>query len=258
MNQQSDFTAALFDPNTSVSAALKTWNGSDPARRFDVYRNNVLSALIEALADTFPVTQQLVGKRFFRAMARAFAGAHPPRSPVMSDYGDAFPAFIERFSPAGSVPYLADVARLEYFRVRAYHAPDADPLDAKALASHLADSERLPMLRASLHPSATLLQSRFAAISIWAAHQGNGELAHIDIRQPEQALVIRPALAVDVVPLDSGSWHFAAALQRGENLGAALESVTATVARFDPVASLGRLIQAGLITSLQPAPECQR
>jgi hypothetical protein len=58
-----------------------------------------------------------------------------------------FPDFIEQFEPASSVPYLADVARLEMLRVRAFHAADADPLTARSGRASLADPERLPRFK---------------------------------------------------------------------------------------------------------------
>ena len=70
---QSAFADALLDPARPCPPGLRTWNGSDPARRLAVYRNNVVSSLIDALADTFPVVQRLVGTEFFRAMAGVFA-----------------------------------------------------------------------------------------------------------------------------------------------------------------------------------------
>ncbi|GGO77144.1 DUF2063 domain-containing protein [Marinobacterium nitratireducens] len=249
------FAAALLDPNRAAPSDIRTWNGSDPVRRFAVYRNNVIASLIEALADTFPVCRQLVGDDFFRAMALEFVRASPPSSPRMSDYGEEFPSFIERFTPAASVAYLADVARLERLRVDAYHAADNEPLDVTAAADCLADTAQLPLLRARLHPSAGLLRSRFAAVSIWAAHQGRGTMKSLKIDQPQQALVIRPSLDVEVVPLDLASWTFATALNRHETLGAALESTRQTHADFDVAQSLGLLLRAGLIIALQPGME---
>ena len=113
MTTHADFAAALLDPEAALPAGLVVWNGSDPAHRFAVYRNNVTSALSDVLADSFPVTQQLVGEEFFRAMARVFLRRSPPSSPMLSAYGEGFPAFVEDFAPARAVPYLADVARLE-------------------------------------------------------------------------------------------------------------------------------------------------
>lgn len=74
-----DFAAALLDPARPAPAGLTSWNGSDPAQRFAVYRNNVTVSLIDALADTFPVVQALVGVDFFRTMAREFVRATSTR-----------------------------------------------------------------------------------------------------------------------------------------------------------------------------------
>src|SRR3546814_2803389 len=83
----------------------------------------------------------------------------------ISFYGDSLPAFIETFSPTASVPYLADVARLEMLRVRAYHAADSTPLSTDAIARFLADTDTLPLLRVALSPSLFLLRSRYAVVT---------------------------------------------------------------------------------------------
>ncbi len=121
MTAHADFAAALLDPDVAAPDGLVAWNGSDPAHRFAVYRNNVTSALSDVLADSFPVTQQLVGEEFFRAMARIFLRGSPPPSPILTAYGEGFPAFVADFAPARTVPFLADVARLEWLRLRALH-----------------------------------------------------------------------------------------------------------------------------------------
>ena len=91
------FARALLDPALPCPDGLRAHNGSDPAVRFAVYRNNVVTSLVDALADGFPVVRQLVGDEFFTAMARVHVARHPPRSAVLSDWGDAFAAFIDDF-----------------------------------------------------------------------------------------------------------------------------------------------------------------
>jgi hypothetical protein len=139
MSIHASFSDALLDPAAPCPPGLSSWNGSDPAQRFAIYRNNVVVGLVDALADTYPVTQELVGEAFFRAMVREFVRAAPPRSPVLALYGQGFAEFIESFPPAAGLPYLAEVARLEMLRVRAWHAADAVPVTHKALATALAD-----------------------------------------------------------------------------------------------------------------------
>lgn len=53
MSHQQAIAAALLDPAQPCPPGLTTWNGSDPAHRFAVYRNNVIVSLVDALADTF-------------------------------------------------------------------------------------------------------------------------------------------------------------------------------------------------------------
>ena len=97
---QAEFAAALLDAERPVPAGLCAWNGSDPARRFAVYRNNVIVSLVAALADTFPVLRQLVGDEFFDAMAGLYVRAHPPTSPVLAHYGEGLADWLAAFEPA--------------------------------------------------------------------------------------------------------------------------------------------------------------
>jgi hypothetical protein len=250
MSDQRLFAAALLDADAPCPAGLTAWNGSDPARRFAVYRNNVIVSLVDALADTFPVTLELVGDQFFRAMAGIFVRGAPPGSVLLAEYGTGFPDFIAAFEPARSVPYLADVARLEMLRVRAFHAADADPVTPEQVARALADPERLPALRATCHPSLGVLSSRYAIVSLWAAHQGIGDLARVDPDFPETALAVRAGLEVQVVSLPPGGDVLVAGFASGLPLGVAAARAASAHADFDLTLQLALLLRHGALTSL--------
>jgi len=255
MSAQAAFAAALLDAQRPCPAGLLAWNGSDPAKRFAVYRNNVVSSLIDALADTFPVTRELVGDEFFRAMARVFVAAIPPRSPVLAEYGQEFPAFVESFPPARGVPYLADVARLEWLYLTAYHAPDAEPLSEAGFQAALASADDLPGARIRLHPSAGLLRSPYAVFSLWAAHQGALDIGTVDPYQAEDVLVVRPRWDVLVLPLRPGAGRFVAGLAGGSAFGESARAASETRPDFDLGATLADLIGAGAVVALDFAKE---
>ncbi len=245
------FFEALLDPALPPPTGLTTWNGSDPATRFAVYRNNVAISLIDALADTYPVTQALVGEEFFRAMARLFVRQAPPTSRVLAFYGESFPAFIAAFAPAASVPYLADVAQLEMLRVQAYHAANAIELPGDAIARSMAKAEDLPDLRIEFQPSVRLLRSPYAVVSLWAAHQGIGDISTVDPDTPEHALILRPQLDVEVIRLNAGASDFIAHLLQGASLGAAHEAASFAFADFDLTDTLGLLIRTQAISAMK-------
>lgn len=244
MSTQTDFTAALLDTRLPCPEGLCSANGADPASRFAVYRNNVQGSLIDALADSYPVVGQLVGEDFFRAMAAVFVQSSPPRSPLMSSYGEDFAEFIGGFEPASSVPYLADIARLERLRTGAYHAADAVPLSQSEIATTFADPLALSGLCIGLHPSLHLFESDFAVVDIWAAHQQQATLAGIAIDCPQQALVLRNGLEVEVFALDHGAARFIQNLSHDQHLTQALEFAEP----FDLSQTLALLISHNAIT----------
>lgn len=252
MNHQV-FADKLLAAQASCPPGLSTWNRSDPGRRFAVYRNNVMVSLIDALADTFPVSQALVGEAFFRTMAALFVRANPPHSPVMAHYGQGFAEFMEGFPATAGLPYLADVARLELLRVQAYHAADAASVPPAALAVLLSDPERLPGARFALQPSLRHMGSPYAVVSLWAAHQGDdvdSALAALDAAWQEWALVIRVGLDVEIHRIATGTAAFIRHLHEGLGLGDAAGRAMAADPAFALTDALALLVGAGAITAI--------
>lgn len=241
MNAAADpraFATALLDPALPAPEGLRTWNGSDAGARYAVHRNNAVASLVDALADTFPVVHELVGADFFGAMAARFVRRHPPRTPVLARYGDRFADFVADLEPARPVPYLADMARLEFARVHAFHAADAAPAAAEDLARGTDCGDRVGDLRVGLHPSVDAIDSRYAVVSIWAAHQDGSDLGAIDTGRPESALVLRDGLVVLVLPVGRGLTAFVRALQRN----APIADAAAEAIGIDPAFDLGRAL----------------
>lgn len=253
MSTQHSWAQSLLDPAQATPSGLVTWNHSDPQRRLAVHRNNVMVSLVDALAHTFPVTQELVGETFFRAMAQVFVRAHPPRTRVLSHYGAELPGFIARFAPAASLPYLADVAQLEMLRLQALHAADARAMDAQAIAAVMHDAQALPTLRWRLAPSLHLLRSAHAAVSLWAAHQEGSGLAleDIDPEQAESALVFRSGLDVMVWQTPPGMAELVLGLLLDDPFGQALERALAAAPDFDLTQALATLIRHELLVGVE-------
>lgn len=250
MSLQNAFANALLVADGSCPEGLFSSNGADPASRFAVYRNNVHSSLINALAASYPVTLQLVGDEFFRAMVGLFVQANPPRSPLINEYGSGLADFIQAFEPAASVPYLADVARLERLRVRAYHAPDTPVLCQQHIFQQLQGHADVGQLSLQLHPSLATLSSAYAVVAVWAAHQTDGGRADWSPWPAQSALVLRQGLAVKVFTLDSGSLAFINCLKQGTRLETAMEHALQTSSEFDLHRCLALLISHDAITFL--------
>jgi hypothetical protein len=265
------WVAALHRDVWALPSGICSANGSEVAQRFAVHRNNVLSACVQALVDTFPVTQSVVGDDFFKAMALAFAKQHLPRSRRMAFYGDGFAEFVHHFSPALSLPYLSDLACLEIARVRAYHSADiADNLPGSALTklhAALIQPAHLHRLSFTLQPSLTLIGSVWAVVSLWQAHQQDtGQrddlLAALTLDSAEGAAVFRAGDAVICVPLALADLCLLQHLYAGQSLGQALEKASSWALDLDLTApdmqqTLSLLVQHQLITHLNDNPHLE-
>ena len=251
MSTQTAIANALLNPERPCPEGLVSWNQSDPAVRFAVYRNNVTVSLINALADTFPVVEALVGPEFFRAMARHFVQHYPPQSRQLTFYGSNFPDFVAGFPPAASVPYLADVGRLELARIRAYHAADRQAVPFATLQSALLRADA-GSLQIALHPSLHSVSSPFAVTSIWIAHQGMAEgteRPEFATEPGESAWIFRDGLQVEVCPVPANWCEFARQLASGHTVAEAVHRASAEQTLDLPLA-LATLIRHQLITAI--------
>ncbi|MGE0800298.1 MAG: DNA-binding domain-containing protein [Lautropia sp.] len=242
------FAPALLDPACATPEDVVGPRGKGAIGRYNVHRNNVTVSLIDALAAIYPAVQRITGVDFFRAMARCHLRATPPTSPLLFEYGRDFPAFIERYQHAQDLPWLADTARIERAWLDAYHAADAPPLAASALAA--VPPQRLTELVFTPHPATRIVRSRHAAVTLFAAHRDAAPAATIDAAEPEDALVTRPGLDVVVRRLPAGGAAFVARLAAGTPLGVAAADAQSLCADFDLAPNLAGMIDAGAFMAI--------
>jgi hypothetical protein len=234
--------SALVDGDPAPACAMIAAGGAAPEHRLDVYRQGFASTLTRALRLAFPAVHRLVGDDCFDGAAWRFVHAHPPRSAWLDEYGDEFPAFLARFAPTAALAWLADVAHLEFAVVRALHAPDALPLDPRALA-RLSVEERARIAFVP-NPAVRVLSCAHPADEIWRAvlARDDAALAALDPRRaPVELLVDRGPAGVGVTRLDPAVARFTTRLLQG----ASLEHAIATAGDADAAAVLADHLHAG-------------
>lgn len=125
------------------------------APRFEIHKRHFIRSITTALEKTFPGTVNLVDARFFSYAADAFIRTHPPTSPCLFEYGAALADFLDSFPPCASLPYLGDVARMEWAMHSVFHG----------LA--MGDEQQPAALR--------LFSSRWPVDAIWRVAMGRDE-----------------------------------------------------------------------------------
>ena len=253
---QNDLAASLQDAGIEPARAGR-WLEGTPAlieQRLAIYRANAAAAASKALGAAYPVVRQVVGDDFFAGLARAYQRQVPSTTGDLSDYGHEFSAFVAEFPHTQSLPYLPDLARLEWAVHRAYGAADAAAWDGRALGQIAA--ERQSELRFDWAAGTALVASCFPIARIWTIHQADfeGEWS-VDGSVQECALVAREGFRVVVEALAAGDAAFVAGSLARAPLGAAVESALAADAGFDLGRLLARLIAANVLCGFTTEPE---
>ncbi len=243
---QSQFTRAMMDASLPVPDGISDAQKRAAGRRFNVYRNNVAVSLTEAMHAAFPVIAKLLGKENMDGLSSLYLRAHPPSSPLMMFYGEHFPAFLAGMEQLNHLGYLADVARLELALRRAYHAADAAPIAADALAKLSPDA--LMQTQVTLAPSVQVISSPWPIWDIW--HFNTVENAPKPKAVAQDVLITRPEF--DPIPhtLPAGGASWISSLMQGERFGDAHDATLNTTPEFDLGATLTLLLQDGAIINL--------
>lgn len=252
---QSEVLAAVCDVHIPVPAFVEAGhNETHRETRFNIYRNNYYVAVINVLKERFPVTERIVGEEFFKATAREFVQRSPPRGQSNLGYGRQFSKFLESFPPVSDLPYLSDVARLEWARFEAAIAPEQPSVTSEDFSA--VDPAHAARVGFELHAAVSTLASRHPIYDIWRTnHEDEQVHALADARGGQSVLITRSASGIEVYPISTGAVDFIAALMSGLALGEALERVGDDLSHQDFSRTLSLLLTSGAIRALR-VPEC--
>lgn len=239
---QIGFAAQVYDDEACGIEQLIRTNPLPGSRRLRVYRNNITSSLIDALRAVYPIVQRLVGEEFFEYLARQYLHAHPSRSGHLGEFGEHMPSFAGASPELETLPYLHDVASLEWSYHLVFHAAHHAPLDLARLGA--IPSERYEELKFHLHPACRLLESRYPILRIWQVNQieYSGD-AQVDLAaNGDQLLIIRRELDVEIESISSGAYALLAALREGDDFIAANGKAIVAEPELDVVAAFQYLV----------------
>ena len=250
-SDQSQFRAALLDPSAAVPAGLQDGAGRPTIKRFNVYRNNVTVALIDALRTAFPVLHKLIGTQNFDQLAQRFVRAHPPNSAPDDALWRDDASLLDDFAPLAHIGYLPDVARLELAMRRSYHAADAPSFDATRLGA-LAP-EVLMASTLQLAAPVELVASPWPLVDIWRFNMIDGAAKPRAIAQ--SALITRAEFDPAPHALDPAQSAWMRKHPVGRHAGNSPRRRLRQGPDFDLAPLLGLLIQHNAITDITTPKE---
>ncbi|HXV24833.1 MAG TPA: DNA-binding domain-containing protein [Alphaproteobacteria bacterium] len=244
LDLQRRFRAALLGEEEQCLADLIRDDVPGPIERLQIYRNNTLLLLTEALRSNFSATSRIVDERFFAYAAASFIPAHPPRQPRLAEYGAEFPQFLADFEPAATLPWLADLARLEWSMLECQESADEPSLGPADLEGLRLDA--LPGMRLARHPACRLMASAWPVDAIRAfALAGGKEQPPVIEGNPVWLIIRRVGEEVALRRCPEGDFALLDSLFSGLSLGEALETSIVS-----PAPVLAAALRDGLIGML--------
>ena len=136
-------------------------------QRLSIYAEMYWARLLDVLRDDFPRVAAIVGDDRFTTLAAAYLERHPSTNPSVRWVGGDFAAFLAEHGPMDNLPFLADLARLEWTRLAVFDAPDSEPLRLDALRA--VPSSAWPGIVFHPVPALRVLRCAWPVHELWAA-----------------------------------------------------------------------------------------
>lgn len=171
----------------------------------NVYRHSLLGNHLGAMQEIYCVCLRLVGEAFFTFAFERFFSESKHAHYDISQFGEDFPEFLRGFPPAQSIPYLGDVAQLEWSCHLAALGERYPSFDFQAL-SKVSEKDQA-LLCFDLPPNSTLLASNYPILAIWQNNQPDAQEKIISLKEGGDYLLIwRQGLDLTIERLGEMDW----------------------------------------------------
>jgi len=240
------FMSAIYGRTNLPENLLQASPRLTAQAQLNIYKGSVFGNLTQALADIYPVVLRCVGERFFNGMCSRYIQQHPSVSASLDDYGDSFPNFLSAFEPLKQFDYLPDVARLEWYWHRAFHARDEPVLEASVLQS--INPENYERVLLQLTDSLTVLRSDYPLLAIWRANQDGASEERVDLDEGGGFFAVwRWSYDTCIASISAEQAFMIAEIEHGRSLGAIAGTLLSKAGEAQMMSTLGSVFQHGWI-----------
>ncbi len=248
---QDAFSRALFsaDLDPAVIAQIPhLGQASVMAKQFATYRARALKGLERVLREVYPTAAAVLGETEFSAASGAFFLQSAPRAVDPILVAEPFAQFLDLYATEEKLPHIADVATLDYGCYKARYAIEATAMNTRIFTD--LSPEQLAARRIQLHPACFWMSSPYAIYDVWRFHNSVFSAKPLTVEAPQEVIIIRPRLQVEVHRVDVGLVKVLDAIDAGETLNDALMQGSLADHHFNAVGAIQFLIQNDLIVSL--------
>ena len=245
--------AASAAAESSAEALVESDAGAGAAERVHVYAHMYRARIAEALESQFPRLARGLGAEAMAELAFAYVSDHPSRHPSLRWLGQRLPAWLEANRPA--LPWLAELAHLEWARADVFDAPDQPLLSLDAVRAWPPDQlAALPVQTVAAH---RLVTTDHAIADLWD-RLGAGAPLDAPARARESLLVWRQDVSVFHRTVDEPQRAALELAAKGTTFGTLCDRLAARLSEEAAIAEAFRWLSTWLadelLLSSSPSP----
>ncbi len=237
----------------SDDAAIDDWlrvpHGVDLAERLAVHVEGYPARVAAALHEAFPAVAHILGEGSTASLARRLGPRISASLRNLNDIGAALPEFLESDPLAEDLPFLPDLARLEWAVVRCFHSEVSRPFDPRTGEHWTCDEWE--QVRIAFQPGLAVVRSAWPIRELREAKDTDRAAIDIDlVDRPDRVLVHRQGFEVVVESIDAVECEALVGLGAGRRLGDVAAELAEGVAEREAISRLfSRWAARGLVVS---------
>jgi hypothetical protein len=209
--QQNEFIHAL--ENCETKTTLFTLPHHKAQKRLNIYRDSVHYSRIAALTKLFKCCKSMLGDDYWLQLLDQFIAAHSFSDLDSMASGAAFIAFLQQHVVVTQVPYLAELARLEWAWHKCFHQATAQKTESTLTEAIQQYGENLQLCLAS---QAQLLASAYPLYDLWLLAQQPDKYSVALTAKPQEYYFIlyRDHDSITIEQLSINAWRICTLLQQ--------------------------------------------
>jgi hypothetical protein len=219
------------------------------ARRLEIYQRHYRESLRRHILGRFPTVEWLLGSARMLPLVDVFVRTSPPKVPCMAEYGAEFINFLAWDQSTATLPYLEDVATMDWHLGNLAVAISRPAMAISAL--QVVPQDRLPDLSLTLQPGVRYLASGWPLDDLVRIRLSEAPPDQLTFDCHRVALEISGARGrFGLNRLDPAVFRFRSAICEGLSLGAAMLRALEADAEFDIPNALAAIFSQGLVAAI--------
>jgi len=220
--------------------------------RLSVYAEAYFSRLLEVLGNDFSTTRKALGDEFPKVCA-AYLELHPSRSPNIENIGARFPTFLRAYPRTSEIPYVHDIADLEWRKIEAFYAPDSEKINLNSLQG--TPESAWPGATFEIDPSVRLMSFDYPIDSLCEIDDDEKfEMAKESLKKERIFVLIQKQNDWPVVKrVEQNQYLVITSIREGRNLSDILSGLSEVDESTSPevMGWFSQWIQSGLISAIR-------